>query len=248
MGINLPKLRTSIHPCFLELLHFRGDITFLSQNITQRKHNHFTIVLFSILKRLLKFCANLKCKAGHCLRGATISPNHLRPLVPNQSNNMRALNRDLYLSLWAVCPPLSSAFILSCSASLSPSVFPFSNTFVCTQPFYLCKLGDTTFSWTWLALSQLSYGLLFHKHRHYFSSLLLSPLSPPTHPPLTCCLQQLSLKLMCNSMTPLTEVFNSFSTAEAAEVHLFLTPFLSYVRTWLKNTCIKRPRSSLWAW
>lgn len=88
-------------------------------------------------------------------------------------------------SLWAVCPPLSSAFILSCSASLSPSVFPFSHTFVCTQPFYLCKLGDTTFSWTWLALSQLSYGLLFHEHRHYFSSLLLSPLSfsspPPAH-------------------------------------------------------------------
>lgn len=81
----------------------------------------------------------------------------------------------VFLSVCFLLPSVSYfLFVFSCSAPLSHRVFSF-RLYICPLlAFHLCKLDDTTFSWTWLALSQLSYGLLFHEHRHYFSSLLLS--------------------------------------------------------------------------
>lgn len=69
----------------------------------------------------------------------------------------------------------------------------------------LWKLDDTTSPWTWLALSQLSYGLLFHEHRccYYSSLLLILSFSSLSHAVWV-------VKPTSNSMTAPTEVFNSF--------------------------------------
>lgn len=58
-------------------------------------------------------------------------------------------------------------FFLVCS-SFSPCFFCFFlvRLHICSLPaFHLWKLDDTTFSWTWLAVSQLTYGLIFNEHR-----------------------------------------------------------------------------------
>lgn len=138
------------------------------------------------------------------------------------------MQKKCWLLLAPVAPlfssPLSVQFLFLFALVLSLSLFLFCPSFspcffsllcICLLPaFHLWKLDDTTSPWTGRALSQLSYGLLFHEHHHYnFSSL---PLPPSLFLfSLTRCLQQQWLKLMCNSMTPLTEVFNSFSTCKS---------------------------------
>lgn len=107
---------------------------------------------------------------------------------------------------------LSVTFSLFLFLSLSPPLpihLSFPGLFICR------KLDDTTSPWTWLALCQLSYRLLFHEHHHYyFSSLLLSLILFFFF--LTHSLQHQWLKFMSNSMTTLTEVFNSFKIRKSA--------------------------------
>lgn len=75
-----------------------------------------------------------------------------------------------FLSMQCLLPSVSYFLFFSCSAPLSHLVFFLSLLYICLLPaFHLW-----TSPWTWLALSELSYGLLFHEQRHYnFSSLLL---------------------------------------------------------------------------
>ncbi len=143
------------------------------------------------------------------------------------------------LSLCSLFSSLSPTFFLSfffflLSFSFSPCFF--SLLHICLLlAFHLWKLDDTTSPRTWQALSQLSYGLLFHEHRHcYFSSFLLTP--SPFLFPLAHCLQRQRLKLMCNSMTPLTEVFNSFNTYKSA----FFFPSECLLTLLLTHTCLSQ--------
>jgi len=128
---------------------------------------------------------------------------------------------SLCLSVRAVSPSL--LFLLSIFLALLLFLtLPFLSPIRLLLAFHLWKLDDTTSPWTWAALSQLSYGLLFHEHRHhYFSSLLLT-VSPSFFFLLTYYLQQQRLKLMCSLMTPLTEVFNSCNTSKSAFFYLWV--------------------------
>lgn len=119
----------------------------------------------------------------------------------------------LLLFAHTVSSSLSLCHVLSFSLSLLVPPLPihlsFPGLFICR------KLDDTTSPWTWLALCQLSYRLLFHEHHHYyFSSLLLSLILFFFF--LTHSLQHQWLKFMSNSMTTLTEVFNSFKIRKSA--------------------------------
>lgn len=119
------------------------------------------------------------------------------------------------LTLLLFAHTVSSSLSLCHFFSFSPCPPPlpihlsFPGLFICR------KLDDTTSPWTWLALCQLSYRLLFHEHHHYyFSSPLLSLILFFFF--LTHSLQHQWLKFMSNSMTTHTEVFNSFKIRKSA--------------------------------
>lgn len=146
MGINLPKLRTSIQPCFLQLLDFRGDITFCRRT-SLNGNNHLTIVLFQHFKKIAKvLCKSVMETWLLSLRCSNLTQPP--PASGAKSEQQHSCIEQEFVSFF-VCSLSSSVFcfyfVLLCF-SFSLGIFLFSHTFVCTQPFYLCKLGDTTFS------------------------------------------------------------------------------------------------------